>query len=110
MLGNEDKLPVMFHHDGAVDYISGDSLPVQLVDLGYDVWIGNNRGMFYSNVHDRDGEWSLNERWDFNGATMGEYDFPPMISKALEVSQKPKLSIIAFSSGSFQCIYGLAKN
>lgn len=107
---NEGKLPVMFQHDGAVSYVSGDALPVQLVDLGYDVWMGNNRGMKYSNVHDRDGEWSLAERWDFNWATMGEYDLPAMISKVIEVSEKPKTTIITFSSGAPQCIYSMVKD
>ena len=54
--------------------------------------------MRYSNKHDRDGEWSLRERWDFNLATMGEHDLAAMIEKAAEVSQK-KVTVVGFSSG-----------
>jgi len=50
-------------------------MPLLLVDQGYDVWMGNNRGSLYSNKHDRDGEWRASERWNFTYADMGKYDF-----------------------------------
>lgn len=80
---HKDKLPVLLQHgygDSASGWIKGgtfnQSMPLRLVDYGYDVWMGNNRGVPYSNVHDRDGEWSLEERWDFNWADMGAFDMP----------------------------------
>ena len=48
--------------------------PLLLVDRGYDVWMASNRGTTYSNVNDRDGQWSDQERWDFSYAEMGRYD------------------------------------
>jgi len=44
--------------------------------MGYDVWLGNDRGTWPSNRNERDGEWSLEERWNFNYGDMGVYDMP----------------------------------
>jgi len=80
---HKDKPPVLLQHgfgDSATNWSSGgtwnQASPLRLVDEGYDVWLGNNRGVLYSNVHDRDGEWSLEERWDFSWADMGVFDMP----------------------------------
>eukprot|EP00354_Favella_ehrenbergii_P007280 CAMPEP_0170463008 /NCGR_PEP_ID=MMETSP0123-20130129/8283_1 /TAXON_ID=182087 /ORGANISM="Favella ehrenbergii, Strain Fehren 1" /LENGTH=77 /DNA_ID=CAMNT_0010728337 /DNA_START=230 /DNA_END=463 /DNA_ORIENTATION=- len=76
-------MPLLMQHgygDSALGWVSGGTfthaLPLKLVDAGYDVWMGNNRGVPYSNEHDRDGEWSIEERWDFTWAEMGIYDMP----------------------------------
>ena len=66
--------------------IFGKGLPISLTDRGYDVWLGDNRGVTYSNMHDRDGEWSLKERWEFTFAEMGRYDMPAQIEKVLEIT------------------------
>jgi len=53
----------------------GENKPfhLQLVDSGYDVWLGNNRGTEYSQGH-----LSLTpeepEYWDFDWSDMGMYD------------------------------------
>ena len=39
------------------------TIPVKLVDYGYDVWLGNNNGVLYSNSNDRD---------DFTGTDGGD--------------------------------------
>lgn len=73
-------------------------MPLQLVDEGYEVWLGNDRGTFYSNRHTRDGKWaSLKERWDFSWAEMGYYDMPAVFDKIIEVSGKPKVTVIGWS-------------
>jgi len=101
---HKDKLPVLLQHgfgDSATNWSSGgiwnQALPLRLVDEGYDVWLGNNRGVPYSNVHDRDGEWSLEERWDFSWADMGVFDMPAQIEKVIEVTKKPKVTVIGYS-------------
>ena len=80
---NKDKFPVLIQHgytSSASNWVGagvgGPSMPLRLVEEGYDVWMGNNRGVPYSNKHDRDGEWSLWERWNFSFAEMGIYDMP----------------------------------
>ena len=76
------------------------SVPAQLASRGYDVWLAGNRGTKYSNIHRRDGEWTIKERWDFTWADMGTYDQPTLINKVLEVTGKPKLTLVGFSQGS----------
>ena len=71
--------------------------PLLLVDRGYDVWMASNRGTTYSNVNDRDGQWSDKERWDFSYAEMGRYDQPANIRKIQEVTGKDKLTYIGYS-------------
>jgi pimeloyl-ACP methyl ester carboxylesterase len=83
---------------------------LKLVDRGYDVWMASNRGTTYSNVNDKDGQWSDEERWDFSWAEMGKYDQPANIKKILEVTGKQKLTYIGFSQGTEQMIYGLGTN
>lgn len=85
-------------------------MPLQLVDEGYDVWLGSNRGTAYSNVNDRDGQWTLEERWNFTYADMGSLDMPAFLEKVIDVTGKPKVTIIGFSQGSAQNFYGLAKD
>ena len=111
-----DKPPVLVQHGFGMDAVSwlvGAMLdkpwPLKLVDEGYDVWLGNNRGVNYSNKNDRDGEWSLEERWDFSWREMGTRDMPYQLVKVREVTGKEKATLIGYSQGSAQTIYGMAK-
>ena len=104
---NIKKPPVLAQHgafDSASEWagsgVGGPTLPLQLVDQGYDVWMGVNRGNWFSNSHQRDGEWSLEEKWDFNWADMGLYDVPAFVEKMLEVTGKPKVTLLGYSQGS----------
>ena len=40
---------------------------------------------------------------------MGMYDMPAQIDKVLEVSGKPKMTVIGYSQGSAQNLYAMAK-
>ena len=88
----------------------GPIMPGELAKRGYDIWFGNNRGVPYSDKHRRDGEWTLKEKWDFSWAEMGLYDLPAEIDKIIEVTRKPKINLIAYSQGSSQAYYAMAKN
>ena len=111
-----DKPPVFMIH-GATDagfaWIGGvaldPGLPGLLAEQGYDVWVGNSRGTPYSNynVNDSTG-WSLREHWDFDWSDMGKYDVPAFVDKVIEVTGKPKVTLMGYSQGGAQIFYALS--
>lgn len=77
------------------------NLPFLLYDLGYDVWLGNNRGNKYSQkhlFHAIDSE----KFWDFSMDEFALFDIPNTINFILEVTGKEKLTYIGFSQGTAQ--------
>ena len=86
------------------------ALPGALAERGYDVWLGNNRGTLYSNYNQNDDEWTLKQHWNFTWADMGAYDIPASVDRILEVTGKPKVTLMGYSQGSAQIYYGLATN
>ena len=101
-----DKPPILLLHGSggsAMGWLEGGedpNLPGELAARGYDVWISNQRGARYSNKNRRDGEWSQKERWNWTYADMAMYDVPAFVDKVLEVTTKPKLTLIGYSMGS----------
>ena len=64
-----------------------DSLPVRLVNEGYDVWLGNNRGNRMADRHqwlDLSDESDLAQYWDFSFPELAQYDLPAMLSKVYD--------------------------
>lgn len=107
---------VYFHHGLLQDseiWVSmidkNSNLPFVLYDLGYDVWLGNNRGNKYSQKHlffriDSD------EFWDFSIDEFALFDIPSTIDYVLEVSGKQSLIYIGFSQGSAQAFASISIN
>ena len=79
-----------------------------MVDKGYDIWVNNSRGVKYSDKNERDGEWSLKERWDFNWADMGYYDVPAGIEYIISETGAKQVTVAAHSQGSSQMWYALS--
>lgn len=110
------KLPIMTVHgsmDSAAGYMNrsseGEAWCLQMAKKGYEIWLNNSRGVKYSQKHERDGEISLKEKWDFSWADMGYYDLPASIKLIQEVTGAPKVTVVGHSQGTSQMWYALAK-
>lgn len=77
------------------------NLPFILYDLGYDVWLGNNRGNKYSQKHLRHNLGST-AYWDFSIDEFALFDIPNTIDYILQETGNEKLTYIGFSQGSAQ--------
>ncbi|KAL6238054.1 hypothetical protein BDW75DRAFT_202461 [Aspergillus navahoensis] len=82
-------------------------LPFQLVERGYDVWLGNNRGNKYSKKSTRHSPLS-NEFWDFSIDQFAFHDIPDSINYILDLTGQPSLSYIGFSQGTAQAFATLS--
>ena len=77
--------PVLLQHgliSSAETWVANgeNAWPVKLLEAGYDVWLGNNRGNIYSRGHTRltaDDD----EFFDYSFFEMGKYDLPAMLDK-----------------------------
>ena len=98
------------YEDGA-DWMSsfkGTPFHLLLVDEGYDVWIGNNRGTEYSWDHETLSSKDDNEYWMFTWAEMGLYDDIANITMIKQQTGVDKVFYIGYSQGTIQMFYGLA--
>ena len=109
--GSGRKPPVLLQH-GLIDSCAtwvmnmpNQSLGFVLADLGYDVWLGNNRGNSYSQKHESLEEgfdaWEK-DFWDFSWQEMAEYDLPAEINYILEETGSDHISYIGHSQGTTQ--------
>ncbi len=82
-------------------------LPFELVERGYDVWLGNNRGNKYSkkSVHTAPTEAKF---WNFSMDQFAFHDIPDSIAYILETTHQASLSYIGFSQGTAQAFATLS--
>ncbi|TAQ90508.1 hypothetical protein B7494_g1216 [Chlorociboria aeruginascens] len=82
-------------------------LPFLLVEKGYDVWLGNNRGNKYSkkSVHHSPTDMPF---WNFSMDEFAFHDIPDTIHYILQTTSQPSLSYIGFSQGTAQAFATLA--
>ncbi|ANZ74310.1 BA75_01477T0 [Komagataella pastoris] len=117
----KDKIhdaPVVYLQHGLLTnselFVLNDSpdkiIPFQLVDNGYDVWLGNNRGNKYSRNHTSIS--TKSERfWNFSLNEYAIYDIPDSIRTILHITNKHKiLAYIGFSQGTAQGLASLSLN
>ncbi|KAI0399391.1 Alpha/Beta hydrolase protein [Xylaria palmicola] len=84
-------------------------LPFVLVEHGFDVWLGNNRGNKYSKKSIRHSP-SSTKFWNFSIDEFAFYDIPDSIQYILDTTRQPSLSYIGFSQGTAQAFASLAVN
>lgn len=85
------------------------NLPFLLHDLGYDVWMGNNRGNKYSTAHLYHPPKSA-KFWDFSIDEFAFFDIPNSIEFILDYTHVNDLICIGFSQGSAQMFAALSVN
>ncbi|KAJ8713468.1 hypothetical protein PYW07_013838 [Mythimna separata] len=103
------KKPVVFILHGMItssaDYVimgPGRGLAYILAEEGFDVWMGNARGNYYSRRHvrlDPDSKQST-AFWRFSWDQIGNMDLPAAIDYALKVSGQERLHYVGHSQGS----------
>lgn len=82
-------------------------LPFELVERGYDVWLGNNRGNKYSKKCVRCNPAST-QFWSFSMDEFAFHDIPDSISYILNTTHQPSLSYVGFSQGTAQAFATLS--
>ena len=82
-------------------------LPYALVEQGYDVWLGNNRGNKYSKKSTRMSPTSP-EFWNFSIDQFAFHDIPDTINYILRTTGQSSLSYIGFSQGTAQAFATLS--
>lgn len=79
------------------------SIALHLYDQGFDVWMGNNRGNYFSSSWNRSEPVATSDAfWNFSFADMGVFDVPANIDYILKHTGKPHLQYIAHSQGTTQ--------
>ena len=86
-------------HDKSIIYL--------LADAGFDVWVGNSRGSYYSMGHETLDNTKA-EYWNFTWVEMGRFDIPAVVEYILDHTGQEKLSYIGHSQGTTQLFVGLA--
>ncbi|KAJ3543975.1 hypothetical protein NM688_g5796 [Phlebia brevispora] len=82
-------------------------IPFVLVELGFDVWLGNNRGNKYSKKsihHDPNSR----KFWNYSIDDFAWHDIPDSIDYILDVTGEESLSYIGFSQGTAQAFAALS--
>lgn len=78
-----------------------DSIAFDLLNLGFDVWLGNNRGNSYSSP-----KWGLwgSKAQDYDFTDIAKHDFPAKVAYVLECSKASQLRYIGQSQGKLRHI------
>jgi lysosomal acid lipase/cholesteryl ester hydrolase len=76
-----------------------------LANMGFDVWVGNNRGTRYSKKgSDRPGY------WNFSFDELAKYDVPALVDNILNLTGRKKLIYVGHSQGSTQLVARLTED
>ena len=84
-------------------------LPYLLDELGFDVWLGNNRGVYDYSANEFYRANQLDVYWNFDYTEMAEYDLPALTQYILDTTHQERLSYIGYGRGNTQMFYAMAK-
>lgn len=112
-LVNYDRKPIFLQHgmgSSANQFLTNDrhlSNALILVDKGFDVWLGNSRGSYFSRDHDK-WDMSLHEEfWDFSFQHMS-WDLIPELQLVTEKTEHDRVDFIGHSMGATMMLAGLS--
>ncbi len=97
--------PVLLQHgllDAATTWVMNfpeQSLGYILADAGYDVWLGNMRGNYYSRAHVKYNPNRDEAFWDFSWDDMARDDLPSMIYYILNATNQSQIGYVGHSQG-----------
>jgi pimeloyl-ACP methyl ester carboxylesterase len=82
----------------------------KLLRAGYDVWLGNQRGIKYSLGH-KTLNWKTDEKyWEFSFTEMGQYDAPAQVDYVRNYTSSDKVTYIGHSQGTSQMFSAMSFN
>ncbi|XP_050355918.1 lipase 1-like [Nymphalis io] len=97
--------PVLLMHgllqssDAWLDAGPKAGLAYLISDECYDLWVGNQRGNYYSRQHNHLDPDKDPEFWQFSVDEIGFYDIPATIEYVLKYTREDKLNYIGYSQG-----------
>ena len=105
----DDKGPILLYpgmYSEIADWFVKDDLlasstPVQLADLGFDVWFGVPRGREYSRAHTTLDADIDDAYWNYSFEEMGFYDIPAMVDTIRDnrLGSCSRVAVVGHSSG-----------
>lgn len=109
--------PIVYLHHGLLTnselFVLGETtercLPFVLINKGYDVWLGNNRGNKYSRKHLVLSS-SDEKFWNYSLDEFAMFDIPNTIDYILDITKQEQLNYIGFSQGAAQGLASISLN
>lgn len=97
----------LFQSSGIFITSDNESLAFYLADRGFDVWLGNNRGVSINHSHLHP---SNEKYWDWSLDELAMFDFPAMIDYIREKTGFVQVVYAGHSQGNAQAFLGLSHN
>lgn len=102
-------IPGLMQSSAAYCTCGPNSIAYTLCRMGYDVWLGNNRGGFHGE-HETYSRWRTNKMWDWDMKDLATKDVPSMINFVLKETGHEHLAVVGHSQGTAQTFLALSKS